>query len=220
MKYTVLGTGSTGNAVLLDDYLMIDCGLSYKSIAPFIRGVKLVLLTHVHSDHFKPSTVRAIHQLHPALRWGCAEWMAGPLLEAGVDRRVIDVYEPGKKYGYASLGLFVRPETLFHNVPNIGYHLTMKSGERAFYATDTGTLAGIEAKGYDWYFVEANHTEAEIAARIAEKRAAGEFIYEYKAAQNHLSREQAENWLYQQMGPKSQYVFLHQHQDKEYEREG
>ena len=46
------------------------------------------------------------------------------------------------------------------------------------------------------------------------KRAAGEFSYEWAAAQNHLSKEQAEKWLYQQMGPNSQYIFLHQHQGK------
>ena len=60
--------------------------------------------------------------------------------------------------------------------------------------------------------IEANHTRAGIEARIEEKRAAGEFSYEWAAAQNHLSREQAEDWLYQQMGPNSRYVFLHQHQ--------
>jgi hypothetical protein len=73
----------------------------------------------------------------------------------------------------------------------------------------------VEAKNYDLYMVEANHERAEIEARIAEKQAAGEFAYELAAAKNHLSREQALDWLYQNMGPDSQYVFLHQHRDRE-----
>lgn len=144
------------------------------------------------------------------MRWGCCEWMEGPLLEAGVDKRRIDVMDCGTEYTYPSLWLTVRPERLVHNVPNCGYKL-MSGGERIFYATDTGTLDGVEARDFDWYFVEANHQREELEARIKLKKAAGEYAYECEAKRNHLSREQAEDWLYQQMGPKSQYVFLHQH---------
>ena len=60
--------------------------------------------------------------------------------------------------------------------------------------------------------IEANHTRAELEARAREKLDAGQFSYEIRAARNHLSREQAEEWLYQQMGPHSRYIFLHQHE--------
>lgn len=136
--------------------------------------------------------------------------MVGPLLEAGVDKRQVDVLEPHETYCYFRLAA-IEPEILTHNVSNCGYHITVMGGERLFYATDTGTLDGIEAKGYDLYMVEANHTRADLEARMEAKRAAGEFSYEWAAARNHLSREQAEDWLYQQMGPNSKYVFLHQH---------
>ena len=101
-----------------------------------------------------------------------------------------------------------------HNAPNCGYHISDWECKRLFYATDTGTLDGIEASGYDLYMVEANHTRAELEARIEAKKVTGEFAYEWAAAKNHLSQEQAEDWLYQQMGPNSRYVFLHQHQEK------
>ena len=83
-----------------------------------------------------------------------------------------------------------------------------------FFATDTGSLSGIEAKDYTLYLLEANHSRDELEARIKAKEAAGEFVYERRAARNHLSQEQAEDWLYQQMGPNSRYVFLHQHGSK------
>lgn len=107
----------------------------------------------------------------------------------------------------------IRPEPLVHNVPNCGWHIHCGT-EHLFYATDTGTLDGIEAKGYDLYMIEANHIRAELEARRDAKIAAGEFSYEVEAARNHLSREQAEDWLYQNMGPNSKYVFLHQHVDR------
>lgn len=213
MTYNVISTGSKGNAVVINDRILIDCGVPFKALERVKKDLRLVLLTHIHSDHFCKSTVRALAKERPILRWGCCKWMVGPLLEAGVDKRRIDPYEPGTEYAYPSLWLTVLPDHLPHNVPNCGYHITAEE-ECLFYATDTGTLDGIEARGYDLYMVEANHTRAELEARMEAKRAAGEFSYEWAVAQNHLSREQAEDWLYQQMGPNSRYVFLHQHHEE------
>lgn len=217
MTYNIISTGSKGNAVVINDRIMIDCGVPLKALEPVKKDLCLVLLTHQHSDHFNPRTVRALHKERPALRWGCCKWMVGPLLEAGVDKRRIDVIRPDKPgettHAMIYNGLaIVWPELLVHNVPNCGWHIE-HGGERLFYATDTGTLDGIEARGYDLYMVEANHIRAEIETRIKLKKAAGEYAYECEAKRNHLSREQAEDWLYQQMGPKSQYVFLHQHRE-------
>lgn len=210
MTYNIISTGSKGNAVVINDQILIDCGVPYKLLKSTLKNLQLVLLTHVHSDHFKPATVRALHRERPTLRFGCCEWMVWPMLEAGVDKRVIDVYGPTRWFSY--WGFSIKPVPLFHNVPNCGYRIWI-GGEDIFYATDTGTLDDIEAKDYDLYMIEANHTRAELEERIAEKQAKGEFSYEISAASNHLSQEQAEDWLYQQMGPNSKYVFLHQHTD-------
>lgn len=220
MTFDVIASGSSGNAVVINGEILIDVGVPFKALEGVKKDLKLVLLTHVHGDHFKPRTVRALHKERPTLRWGCCGWMVGPLLEAGVDKRVIDVYDPDLPaflmYGPS---LSVRPERLVHDAPNCGYHLllTPETGRRArvFYATDAATLDGIEAPGYDLYLIEANHKRDELEARAKAKRDAGEFAYEYRAAANHLSQEQALDWLYQQMGPHSRYVFLHQHQDRE-----
>lgn len=210
MTYNIISTGSKGNAVVINDQILIDCGVPFKALEPVKKELRLALLTHQHSDHFNPRAVRALAKERPTLRWGCCEWMVWPLLEAGVDKRRIDILTPGFCSVYKGL-CTIMPEGLAHDAPNCGYHIW--SGEDTlFYATDTGTLDGVEAKGYDLYMVEANHTRAELEARMETKRAAGEFSYELAAAQNHLSREQAEDWLYQQMGPNSRYVFLHQHQ--------
>ena len=210
MTYKIISTGSKGNAVVINDAILIDCGVPYKRLEPVVKALKLVLLTHVHSDHFNPRTAAALHLERPALRFGCCEWMVRPLLDAGVNKRAIDVFDPHHIYAYGGIGE-IMPEPLPHNVPNCGYHIFTFSWERLFYATDTGTLDGIEAKGYDLYMIEANHTKADLEARMEKKLAEGKFSYEIAAARNHLSLEQAEDWLYQQMGPNSRYAFLHQH---------
>lgn len=208
MNFNVISTGSNGNAVVINDCIMIDCGVPFKALQDVKKQLKLVLLTHVHSDHFNPSAVRALHRERPALRWGCCEWMVGPLLEAGVDKRVIDVMENEMFSCYMGLAS-VCPVCLFHDVQNCGWRIY--TNEFLFYATDTGTLDGIEAKGYDYYLIEANHKREELEARAKEKLARGDFCYEMRAAANHLSEEQALEWLYEQMGPNSKYIFLHQH---------
>lgn len=219
MQFDIIASGSNGNAVVINDSILIDCGVPFKALEPYKKNLKLVLLTHVHGDHFNLRTVRALHRERPGIRWGCCEWMVGPLLEAGVDKRVIDVFDPTipafLMYGPS---FSICPQLLTHDVPNCGYHMIFypenKKTERLFYATDTGTLDGIDAPGYDLYLIESNHTEEELKARQAAKLAAGQYSYESRAAATHLSQKQAEEWLYRNMGPHSQYVFLHQHEEK------
>ena len=221
MTYNILATGSSGNAVLINDNILVDIGVPFAKLAPHAGKIKLVLTTHIHSDHFKPSTVRKLHQLHPAIRFGCCEWMAGTLLEAGVDKRVIDVLRPRFQFDYGEFT--VQAERVSHNVENCGYKIMIfdlknNDAETVFYATDCATLDGIEAKNFDLYMIEANHRRAEIEARIAEKQAAGEFAYEVEACRNHLSYEQAMDWLAANAGPNSRYILLHQHREKENHR--
>lgn len=220
MTFDVISTGSKGNAVVLNGNILIDCGVPFKAVKPYMKDLRLVLLTHEHKDHFNRRTVRALHRERPGIRWGCCPWMIKPLYDAFVDSRVIDMYNPGiKAFEMYGIELSIRPERLVHDVSNCGYHLVFTpingKKERVFYATDTGTLDGIDAPGYDLYLIEANHTQEDIEARAKEKLDSGEFAYEIRAARNHLSQEQAEEWLYSQMGPNSRYVFLHQHREKE-----
>lgn len=213
MTYEIISTGSKGNAVILDGEILVDCGVSWKRLRPYAQKLRLVLLTHVHGDHFKPATVRALHRERPGLRWCCCPWMVEPLLEAGVSKRVIDVAEVDWASHYH--GFSVQPVATVHNVPNCAWRIVFDDGERVFYATDAANLDDVQAPNYDWYFIEANHKEAEIEARLAAKLEAGEFAYEAAARENHMSKEQAMAWLKENMGPESRYVLLHQHEDKE-----
>lgn len=149
------------------------------------------------------------------LRWACGPWMVGWLMTAGVDRRNIDLLEPDKWYEYGPLGVKVSYFETHHNVPNCGWKLWKGENDSLVYATDLGDLDGIEAKGYTVYLLESNHTEAEIEAAVAEAMEKGEFTYRTRAAENHLSQEQAIDWLTANMAPWSVWVPMHQHKQKE-----
>jgi ribonuclease BN (tRNA processing enzyme) len=211
VKYHIISSGSHGNAVIIEKSILIDVGVSCKALKEHISELKIVLLTHIHGDHFNATTVRRLAYECPTLHFACGEWLAAPLLEAGVQAEKIDILKPKTRHNY---GIFdVEPVPLFHNVPNFGYKLTLKNSRKVFYATDTGTLDGISAENYDLYMVEANYEDDEIQQRIAEKHANGEYSYEFSAMQNHLSKAKADAFLYKNMGEKSEYVYLHEHRE-------
>lgn len=152
----------------------------------------------------------------PTIRIGCCQWLVKPLIEAGIPKQNIDVYEIGKIYDYKAFK--VSPIKLYHNVENCGYRLFVGQ-EKAIYATDTGHMRGITAKGYDLYMIESNYDEDDLEQRIREKTATGQYCYELNVAERHLSHTQASEWLLANMKKNSEYVFLHQHQNRDKPKE-
>lgn len=184
IDYNIIATGSKGNAVVIDRKILIDCGVSFKALSKVYWALKLVLLTHIHSDHFQPTTLRLLAENRPTLRFACCAWLCKPLVDAGVPVSQIDVLEPGHMYGYGICN--VRPDMVKHNVPNCAWKVWLPSG-KLFYCTDMNNLNGITAPNYDLYMVEANYDDAEIQAKIAEKKLNGEYIYELGVLHNHMS---------------------------------
>lgn len=48
MTYEIIGTGSGGNATVINSEILIDAGLPWAKIRPYAKTLKLVLLTHRH----------------------------------------------------------------------------------------------------------------------------------------------------------------------------
>ena len=55
IDYNIIATGSKGNAVVIDQKILIDCGVSFKALSKVYRALKLVLLdrksTRLNSSH-------------------------------------------------------------------------------------------------------------------------------------------------------------------------
>lgn len=128
MTCEVLQTGSSGNCVILNGVIALDMGVSYKKVAPHVRGLQLVFVSHEHGDHFKPSTIRALAAERPMLRFCGGDWMACKFAKEGVPARNIDVLEAGKRYNYGAFQ--IEPVTLYHDVPNFGL-LSLLSQEKS-----------------------------------------------------------------------------------------
>jgi len=210
MNYNIIATGSDGNAVVINDYMLIDCGVSFKALADVKKQLKIVLLTHIHSDHFNPATIRRLAAERPTLRFACCDWLLPALIDCGVQKKNIDLLKVGKIYNYGAFKL--SPIKLYHDVDNCGWRIFIGS-EKAIYITDTTTVQGITAKDYDLYLVEANYSEPEIQERIKAKEVLGQYIYEYRVLKTHLSKEECDQWLLENIGENSEYVYIHQHKE-------
>lgn len=212
MRYNIISTGSSGNAVVLNNNILIDCGISLKALSDVKKQINIVLLTHVHSDHFNKTTIRNLSADRPILRFACCEWLVQNLLDCGVSERNIDVMQTGKIYNYGAFK--VSPVKLYHDVPQCGWRVFI-GNEKAIYMTDTVTLDGISAKNYDLYLVEANYISEEIQEKIKDKQESGQYVYEYRVLKTHLSKEKCDEWLLENMSNHSEYVYLHQHKEEE-----
>lgn len=215
MDCRVISTGSQGNAVIIDNKILIDCGVPFSRLSDDYKNLKLVLLTHIHGDHFNPATLRKLARERPTLRFACCVWLCTALVDAGVKASQIDVISTERWYIYSGLCRIKAQETK-HDVQNCCWRIELPTPiERVFYATDTNNLNGITAKGYNLYLVEANYTEANIQDRIAEKKINGEYVYEKRVMREHLSKEKADDWLCANMAAYSEYIYMHGHQEKD-----
>lgn len=207
MIYSIINTGSDGNAMVIENIIMIDCGLSYKKIKPYVNKLQLILLTHIHADHFNKATIKKLTFERPTLRFGCCKWLVKDLIECGVSEKNIDVYDFENQYCYSS-DLKVQTFELKHDVPQCGYKIEI-NGYKVFYATDTCTLDDVVAKDYDYYFVEANYiSEEELHNRAISKE------YENRVKKTHMNKEKTVSWLLDNMSETSKYEFMHQHKEK------
>lgn len=199
----VISSGSEGNAVIYNNAIMVDCGVTLKALQEVKRSLKIVLLTHKHGDHLKLRTLQRLQTERPTLRVACGNF----LLEELPCIKNIDVLQVGKIYDYGAFK--VSPVKLYHDVPNFGWRIFLPNGQKIFHATDTVHLEGISAKGYDLYAIEHNYCEEYIQQAIEEARANGEYTHAYGNINTHLSIQQARAFIEANRKESSEVLELH-----------
>ena len=95
-----IASSSSGNCYIYNDDLMIDIGVPFNKIDPWYIGIKLLLLTHRHSDHFNKRTIRKLADLRPTLYFACGEWLVQELVDLGVSKKRIIILYADKEYDF------------------------------------------------------------------------------------------------------------------------
>lgn len=213
LNYNILKSGSAGNCIIFNDYLAIDMGITYKQIKPYLKKIKIICLTHIHSDHFNKSTLKQIAFNYPNIKFICRDWLVEELVKINVSKKNIYVLDNSKKY---DLGLFIiKPIDTYHDVPNTSYLIDFKP-IKIYYVTDTCRLDYLNClKNLNYYFIEKNYSEEEIQKRIEKKELNGEYVYERRVLNSHMSEEETNKFLMEMMGNDSKCIYCHQHIEKE-----
>ena len=208
MKYKILGSSSKGNCIIIEDILMLDCGVSYKKIKPYLKKVKIIFLSHIHQDHLNKKTIRQLAYDYPTIKFivGSVD-VVKALSELKIDYRNVYILDYPKKY---DLGILkVKLEPLYHDVPNYALKWEIY-GKKGIYVVDTNKIDHIEAKKYDLYLIENNYQTDLLQQHIDNCDDENKLIYLHRVPKTHLSSEQANSFLIENMGENSKFEYIHQ----------
>ena len=87
MKYEIIGSSSKGNCIVVEDMLMLDCGVAYTKLKPYLKNVKLIFISHIHKDHLLPTTIQKIAYNKPTMKFVTgSKQVVRKLDELGVNR--------------------------------------------------------------------------------------------------------------------------------------
>jgi phosphoribosyl 1,2-cyclic phosphodiesterase len=207
-RFTVLASGSSGNAALLEAQgfgVLIDCGLQPRLLTSRLREagaswdrVNAVLLTHIHGDHWKDRTLADLrsrgiplyaHSEHLDYL-NTASLAFTPLRKAGLARTYTDA-DPIE----LATGLVVSPVRVSHDAePTFAFRIDQSDAEglawSVGYASDLGCGSPelIEMfSGVDVLAIEFNHD-----VRMEKRSRRPRYLIDRVLGDSgHLSNEQA-----------------------------
>lgn len=159
MNVNILGSSSAGNCAVIDDFIVIDCGITYSGPAEH------VLLTHHHSDHTKRLcdvgglSIYATEATASKLLEGKYPYISFNKVCAGMPIKL----EKGL-YTY-----IVTPFLVKHDAPCVGYDIARLDEigciERILFSTDFNSIVDeqrvirdIKDQVYDEIYIECNNS--------------------------------------------------------------
>lgn len=197
MYYEIISTGSKGNSVIIND-VMVDCGIAFKKLKEYLYDVKYLLLTHIHSDHIKPTTLKRIKKEFPHIKvignYEVAQlYDVDHIINAGfpmdIDNYTFEAFE------------------CVHDVVTYGYTWSFNDNE-IIYATDTNSLENAPERKYDYLFLESNYDVEKLELARGKRSKYG---YDpYISGLRHLSTKDCKTFYYLNRRDKnSELIELH-----------
>jgi len=205
--YKVISSSSNGNCLIYGGVVALDLGVTFKQIEPYLYDLQIILLTHLHSDHLNIVTIKRICDERPGIRIGCCEWML-PYVEG---YRNVDLFVLGNWYNYGPFKIM--PIKAIHDIPNCGY-LIHFGDYKIFHITDTSSVNHLSAKNYDIIAIEHNYDEDLAEGSVKAMQENNEYSHKARSIATHLSIQQAQDFIFQNRGTKTEVIRLHQSENE------
>ena len=167
MKFSVLASGSSGNAIYVESgehSFLVDVGLSGKKMEELFQGIGRemknlsgIFVTHEHSDHIKGLGVVARKYGIPIFAntktWQAMDSLVGNI---PVDQRFHFDMETVKTFGSVDIQSFA----VSHDAADPMFYIFHENNRKLVLITDTGYVSDRmkgHIKGADAYVFESNH---------------------------------------------------------------
>lgn len=49
MTYEIINSSSKGNCIIINDYLALDMGVSYRKVKTYLNKLKVIFISHEHT---------------------------------------------------------------------------------------------------------------------------------------------------------------------------
>lgn len=171
----IIGTGSSGNCIVINNELVIDIGLSYSALKEVLDSpnIAAIFVTHRHIDHLQPSNINQLRINRPWLIKYKLYTNANVLDKIRETKNLtnFNVGNPGKQIIDEQSQFEIKTKNhtysiqtfkLVHDVPNQGFVIKNELGESLIYATDTETMEYAPNEKFDYILVEGNYDEDKV----------------------------------------------------------
>lgn len=196
LDYKIIGSGSKGNAVRIED-IMIDCGVAYKDMKAELNKCKLLFITHIHSDHLNKRTMKQIKRHHRTLKI-VGNWQVAQHTEVDIISNIKPI---------ESKTWTITPFEVPHDVLCQGIVIELKKYDISIiYVTDSAGHKDWKQGKYDYLFIESNHDENKLKMLDVKK-----YGYDViSGAKRHTSYQESKAFYYMNRKSKdSEWIELH-----------
>lgn len=195
-----ISTGSKNGNCYIYDSLMFDVGVSYNQIKDELDKIKIIFVSHLHTDHIKKDTVIKIKENYPKIMFVGGNNTKDLYEELEVRHTIMEL---GKVYDFKVMKLAT--VALYHDIENYGLRV-FHNEIKGIYITDTNTVEGIHFKDYDFVIIEANYDE-DRHLKLAETSSFGNRYL--NAMNSHLSFKQAHTAIDENAKDGTEILLIH-----------
>ncbi len=215
--FNVIKSGSDGNCTVIDEEIMIDCGITLKEIEHReLLKIKTLLITHKHSDHLNIPLIKKMLKLNPTLL-------------IITNQNTLDHLNPKLKTSFLKIilehgvsanlqnGIAVSVYEMEHDVPCIGFHISLENAE-VMYFTDTNTTKHIPSHlKFDVILGEANY-DYDTAVAIAKMGTNRDVMRVNSNLDRHLSKQDLNKFAVAQLREHGTSLLIKLHKSKQFYR--